>query len=261
MHVYIYDSFLNQKKYERTLATIETRITDLGINGKIVRLDIMKNIHDTVENEMKRGAKVIIAVGNNHTVAQIINAMIDLSLAKPDSQAVPLGIIPMGEADNEIAASLGIHGEIEACEILLARRIEKIDLGRANDFYFINKASISNRGTTIQIDEKYSMEISEEGVVNIVNLNASKSDLPAGAANNPVDGLLELSINTYGSKKFLKIKTPELINQSFLTLDHFKIYNSISSLLLDGTFNLKCPAEISAVKGALNIIVGKEREF
>ncbi len=34
MHVYVYDSFLNQKKYDRILARLETRITDLGLNGK-----------------------------------------------------------------------------------------------------------------------------------------------------------------------------------------------------------------------------------
>jgi len=42
MHVYVYDSFLNQKKYDRILARLETRITDLGLNGKISILLIMK---------------------------------------------------------------------------------------------------------------------------------------------------------------------------------------------------------------------------
>ena len=38
MHVYIYDSFLNHKKFEKIIARIETRVTDLGLNGKINRL-------------------------------------------------------------------------------------------------------------------------------------------------------------------------------------------------------------------------------
>ncbi|MCK4553680.1 hypothetical protein KAU19_01815, partial [Candidatus Parcubacteria bacterium] len=64
MHIYIYDSYVNQKKYDKVLARIETRITDLGLNGKISRLGLMKNIPDLVYNELKRGVKTIIAVGN-----------------------------------------------------------------------------------------------------------------------------------------------------------------------------------------------------
>ena len=57
MHVYIYDSFLGHKKFDNTLARIETRLTDLGLNGKISRMGAMKNIQSTVSNELKRGAK------------------------------------------------------------------------------------------------------------------------------------------------------------------------------------------------------------
>ena len=101
MHIYIYDSFVNQKKYDKILARIETRITDLELNGKISRLGVMKNIPDIVSNELKRGAKTIIAVGNDKTINQVIN-----SLA---GSQVPLGIIPIGRENNQISFALGIE--------------------------------------------------------------------------------------------------------------------------------------------------------
>jgi hypothetical protein len=50
MHIYIYDSFVNQKKYDSTTAKIETRITDLGLNGKIVRLGIIISVEEVINN-------------------------------------------------------------------------------------------------------------------------------------------------------------------------------------------------------------------
>ena len=124
MNIFIYDSFLNQKKYDRLLARVETRITDLGLNGKISRLSPTRNVSETITNELKRGAKTIIAVGNNKTINQIINSL-------AGSQA-PLGIIPIGEDNNDIAKSLGIESIEAACDILSARLLVKIDLGLAN---------------------------------------------------------------------------------------------------------------------------------
>ena len=72
MNIYIYDDYLNKSKYSRVLNRVEIRLTDLGLNGKIIRLGAIKNIRDVIQNEIKSGAKTIIAVGNNQTVNKII---------------------------------------------------------------------------------------------------------------------------------------------------------------------------------------------
>ena len=38
---------------------MEIRLTDLGLNGKIIRLGGIKNIKGTIQNEIKLGAKTI----------------------------------------------------------------------------------------------------------------------------------------------------------------------------------------------------------
>jgi len=249
MHVYVYDSFVNQKKYNKILANIETRITDLGLNGKISRLGIMKNIHDIVNNELRGGAKTIVAVGNDKTINQIIN-----SLA---GSQVPLGIIPVGEKNNQIAASLGIDLEEEACDVLSARRIAELNLGQANNIYFLANAKIINMGTTIEINKNYAIEIMKQGEVRIINLTTADTALLTKKKSNPQDGVLELFIKTKESKNFLK----NIVGQSVFSLKKLAIFNKHYPVILDNAVKIPAPVEISIAKQKLNIIVGKKRTF
>lgn len=249
MHVYIYDSFLNQKKYDNILTRVETRITDLGLNGKICRLGAMKSIKDMVEGELKRGATTIIAVGNDKTVSQVVNTM------APLNSTTPLGIIPIGRRENIISAALGIETAEEACETLSARRIEKLDLGTANNYYFLAGATIGGKGTILEI-KSYSVEIMEEGEIKIINLPPSEN-FPA----NPQDGVLDLYIQTVGKKKFLFGKE-KAAGQSVFPLKKLSVMNIKNQpLILDGTITVNTPIEIGVEKQRLNVIVGKGRKF
>ncbi|HTU71776.1 MAG TPA: diacylglycerol kinase family protein [Candidatus Baltobacteraceae bacterium] len=76
----------------------------------------------------------IICAGGDGTIASAIGPAIEHGL--------PLGIIPLGTF-NELARTLGIPSRIEAAAQAIAARIERaIDVGRVNDRYFIDEASI-----------------------------------------------------------------------------------------------------------------------
>src|SRR3989338_3168673 len=249
MNIFIYDSFLNQKKYDRLLARIETRITDLGLNGKISRLSLMRNIGDTVNNELKRGAKTIIAVGNNKTVNQIIN-----SLA---GSAVPLSIIPIGEENNDIARGLGIESIDQACDILSARLLTRLDLGLANQAYFLSNATIENQGTVVDMSDNYTIEVAKTGLIHVLNLANAKIKLPAKVKVAPDDGILELVISAQGKKNIFSKQA----DQSIFKISKITINNPKAQLILDGAIPISTPATISVVKKILNVIVGKNRNF
>jgi len=249
MNIFVYDSFLNQKKYDRLLARIETRITDLGLNGKISRLSPTRNVSETINNELRRGAKTIIAVGNNKTVNQIIN-----SLA---GSQIPLGIVPIGEDNNDIAKSLGIESIETACDILSARLLVKLDLGLANQTYFLSNVSINNQGTVIDMNKNYTIEATEKGLIYIFNLAGGQIKLSPNIKLAPDDGLLELVINTYGNKKIFIRQG----HQSIFKIKKITIHNLKNQLILDGSIPLAAPAEITVVKKHLNVIVGKNRNF
>ncbi len=243
MNVYIYDDYLNKSKYNRAINRMEIRLTDLGLNGKIIRLSTIKNIRGTVQNEIKLGAKTVVAVGNNQTVNKIIGAIIDSDIYGDFQKNTLLGIIPIGD-DNSIATSFGIKNEEDACNILLARRIEKIDIGLIGKHYFLNQAVIESAGTTLEIN-KCSLEIAEKGEVKIINLLSN----PLKVKSNPHDGLLDIYIET---KKR---------DQSYLTADKIKIQNPKHKLLIDGVVEVETPVEIGIMKNKINIVVGKDRMF
>lgn len=223
---------------------MEIRLTDLGLNGKIIRLGGIKNIKGTVQNEVKLGAKTIIAVGNNQTINKIIGAIIDTDIYSDFQKKTLLGIIPIGD-DNSIAASFGIKNEEEACNILLARRIKKIDLGLVGKHYFLNQASIQSSGTILDIDD-YSLEIQERGEIRIINLLSNPKEI---IKSSPHDGLLDISINTRRK------------DQTFLTVKKVKITNPNEKLIIDGVLEIKTPVEVEIMKDKVNVIVGKNRLF
>ncbi len=261
MHVYIYDDFLVKRKYENLLASIETRITDLGLNGKIIRLGNMKSTISLLENELKQGAKTIIAVGNDSTVNKVLNKILSHQQKENSNDNMPLGIIPIGSKNNFISASLGIKNEEDACDILAARRIEKIDVGQIEPTdpgqssikkYFISHVYVPSQGTTIEIDKKYSIELIDGGEISILNLPILKT------ASNPQDGKLELVIE---NKKNKKISFNNSENQSIFSFKKLVIINPKNQILLDNSLQVNPPIEISALKRKFNVIVGKSRNF
>lgn len=77
---------------------------------------------------------MIIAAGGDGTLYEIINGMAN------HPKRIPLGIIPLGTT-NDFARALCIPRNWEyACELIINQYKEPIDVGRANDRYFINIA-------------------------------------------------------------------------------------------------------------------------
>lgn len=244
MHVYVYDDYLNKNKFNRIINRVEIRLTDLGLNGKILRLAGIKNIKAAIQNEIRLGAKTIVAVGNNQTVNKIIGAIIDDNIYGDFQKKTLLGIIPIGE-DNSIAASFGINNPEDACNILLARRVEKIDLGLAGNHYFLNEASIQSLGTTLEIGS-YFVETLEKGEIKIINLLKDKNE---NIKSNPHDGLLDILIRTRKRDK------------TYLSTKSLKISNQHEKLIVDGVLEIDTPAIVGILRNHINIIVGKDRVF
>jgi len=249
MYSYIYDYFLNHKKFEPILAKIETRLTDLGLNGKFCKQGLMQNIKDATQNEIRRGVKSIIAVGNDNTLHNIINSINDHNIV--------VGLIPINFESNNVAKFLGIPFAEQACNTIAARRIEEIDLIKANSSLFLSSAQITSLGTILEINNNYSIESKENGLIKIINLNYDNEKI-SSTEFKPNDGKVDILIKINKNKVFSR----EMVNNTSISLKELTINNlNNESLLLDNFNKIKTPVKIEVIPRALKIIVGKERFF
>ena len=253
MYLYLYDSFLNNKKYSSLLAKIETRLTDLEIGGKIFRLSPLRNIQELLNDEVRAGAKTIIVVGNDKTFTQVINVTAKLNII--------LGLIPVGP-ENKIAQILGISSFEEAGNIIAARIIHKVDLGKINDTYFISGITISSGRVVIDCD-KYRVTPQSKNQIGIYNLRPFFA-LGWGQVNcfNPQDGMLEILIQPKTSVWQQLFKKPGQLKNSIIPAKNITIRSRDSvSIITDGQKVLKTPVKIEVAAKKLKLIVGKNRLF
>jgi len=245
MHIYIFDYFLNQKNSAAIVAKIETRLTDLGLNGKNCHVGPLKSLKSIVKEELKNNPKTIVAVGNNSTLNQLINAL-------DEENNTTIGIIPVGK-NNSIAEAFGIADEDAACNVLSARLIETIDLGKINNQYFIASAVIDNKETIIEINGQYTIEPAGPGQTTIANLSIGEN---AGRQSH-LNGVLKINI-TINTKGFIG----RFSDASFIQTKHAIVNNlAHKNFIIDESLEIKTPANLSVAAQKLKVIVGKNRLF
>jgi diacylglycerol kinase (ATP) len=92
---------------------------------------------DTVER-LRDQIDVVVVGGGDGTISAAAPALLGLD--------VPLGVLPMGTA-NDLARSLAIPLELErACQVIAGGREQAIDLGMVNGHYFFNAAGVGLSG-------------------------------------------------------------------------------------------------------------------
>ncbi|MBT4349606.1 hypothetical protein HOD19_02385 [bacterium] len=247
MYLYIYDSFLNHKKYNDLLIKIEKRITDLGIKGKVARLSVLKNMKELILDGVRDGVQTVVVIGNNQSFAKVINIVADLD--------VTLGFVPV-DNNSSIAKMLGVPPGVLACEILASRIIKKIDLGKINNHYFIDHAEIINGDVVIEYANFKITPTTNENKITLYNFAGQNISV----GSKPADGILEAVITPVKSTMFGKKTIPETV----LPFTKIKIGSNSEeqvSIVTDEQIIMKTPAEIVVAPQKLKIIVGSDRHF
>ena len=204
MYIYLYDNFLRNKKYDSIIKTIEIRLTDYGIAGKILRLNNFIDVKQIVDSEISRGAKTVVIVGNNETFGNV--------LSRSATCDVNFGFIPIGN-DNSIADVLGIPVGVEACDVLSRRRVENLDVGWMNNRYFVSQLHIFPARLEVEYDEKF--KVSGKDLMEVVVCNLQPFFWQVGkkdrnqVAVNPQDGRLEAFIRPVKKKRFWRYEYEE----------------------------------------------------
>ena len=253
MYVYLYDNFLKQKKFEAVMKLVETRLTDYGIAGKIIRLQPFTNPHLVIEEELKRGATTIVIVGNDATFGHVLSRAATLEIV--------FGFIPIGDK-NSIATVLGIPIGEEACDTLSRRRKIKLDVGWFNNRYFISQLHIPPSKITVAYDERFVVS-STQGKMELVVCNLQPyvwHDRGAGTyVAHPQDGKLEAFLRPSLGRTMFRERYEE---PSIFPFEEMMVASDTPFVVeADGKTSKETRITIKLTKEKIAMIVGKERKF
>lgn len=255
MYVYLYDNFLRQKKFDTVTKAIEVKLTDYGIGGKILRLNNYSDAKFLIEDEIKRGAKTIVIVGNDNTVGQVLSSSATANCV--------FGFIPVGQ-NNTIAEVLGIPVGAEAVDVLSRRRKEKLDIGWMNNRFFVSQLRVFPAKIEVFYDEKFKVSANDKMEVVVCNLQPFfwKKDGDKTGKNqvvHPQDGKLEAFLRPLTKKRFWGYKYDEPSIFPFLEMEI--IGKEPFKVEADGKASKEIKVKIKLAYGKIELIVGRNRKF
>jgi len=254
MYVYLYDNILREKKYDALVKSMETRLTDYGIAGKIIRLQHFTNPERVIEEELAAGATTVVIVGNDETFGHV--------LSRAASCNVLFAFLPVGPK-NTIAQVLGIPEGVDACDVLARRRKIKLDVGWFNSRYFVSQLHILPSDITIEYDEKFSVS-SALGKIELVVCNLQPFVWEAKRRTrevvvHPQDGKLEAFIRPIIKKGLFREVYEE---PSIFPFEEMVVWSRTPfAVEADGKTTKEKHITIRLAKNRINMIVGKTRKF
>lgn len=128
---FIYNPFSGEAVITKNLDTIIGKYQAKGYTIVPFRISTEQSLEDAFL-DIDSSYHHILGAGGDGTINQIINIM------KKKNLDIPLAILPVGTA-NDFAKYIGMPADIgSACDKILTGKIQEIDLGKANDKYFIN---------------------------------------------------------------------------------------------------------------------------
>ncbi|MFH1620823.1 MAG: hypothetical protein ABIB04_01925 [Patescibacteria group bacterium] len=250
-YAFIYDEILNDQRFERELAEIEARLTALDIQGRVGRLALFRNAKDLIDSMVHQGVNTIVIVGDDQSFDKTIWFLPDLNIT--------VGYLPI-TGPSRIAELLGIPTGADACDVLAARLIETIDLGKIEDRYFLTEAVMRNTVATVDIEGRFRISASAGGSVAIRNLGSMLFE--SQELSDAKDGLLEVIVTPLDDKRAKWRKGSDQAKETKMFMTHGEIISPapidvmIDRHMVNG-FNFK----LKAVPNKLRIITGRGRRL
>lgn len=292
MYYYIINPAAGGSRINKIQERLKERLKELGIAGEFEKSTGQSDIPKLTKLAISKGFNTIVAVGGDGTISEVINSL-------EEHPEIALGIIPTGST-NELADLLGIHDWQGACEILAARKIERIGLGKINDSVFVTSVALGfdnlvfdlkkNLGSSpiskiayysrltraakafkpilveLEFDDNYSVS------TECFNLTASGGLFAnyAPAKSKPQDNVLDVVvINKIGFKEILLYgqKKIQFTNEKANKVSVFHTHNlTIKTkepmpVSADGQIVAHTPVTISLSERKLKVIVSRKRHF
>jgi diacylglycerol kinase (ATP) len=122
----------------RRRAELEAALAGAGLVCDRIDTDSPRQAEHLAQQAAASGRMVIVG-GGDGTIGEVLNGM---ARALPDRLLGPIGILPLGTA-NDLVHNLGLPEGLEAAARLIAAgRTRRIDLGQANEWIFANNSAV-----------------------------------------------------------------------------------------------------------------------
>jgi len=136
----ILNPYANRWNAQKRWADAEAALQAAGVDFELAVSKGPGDIFLLAKQAFEEGYSPLIAVGGDGTIGEIVNSLGHLAVG--ESLLLPLGILPLGTA-NDLAYGLKIPFDLEsAARVIAAGKIGRVDLGQANDIYFANNSAL-----------------------------------------------------------------------------------------------------------------------
>ena len=135
----VVNPYAGRWKARAAIPDIEQACQKIGLDYELVVTEGPGHGIELAREAALAGFSPIVSAGGDGSISEVVNGLMQ---AAGDEVAVPLGVIPLGSAD-DFADMLGLEKEVEtACRVTLAGHTRTIDVGCANGRYFDNNSAV-----------------------------------------------------------------------------------------------------------------------
>lgn len=136
----ILNPYSNRWNSQRRWPEAEAALKAAGVNFELVISQAKGQIVELVEQAARERCSPIIVAGGDGSLGDAVNGLARAAASTGEILG-PLGIMPMGSA-NDLAYALGLPTDLnEAARVIAHGKMRAMDLGVLNDRYFVNNSA------------------------------------------------------------------------------------------------------------------------
>lgn len=149
----ILNPYAGRWKAKERKGEIISALRDANVKFELVETLSPGHGSELAEDAVIEGFSPIIVAGGDGSVSEVVNGMMSC-IGKADIHKLPpLGILPLGSA-NDLVFNLGLPLDIhEAVAVIVSGDIQKLDLGMVNSRFFDNNSAIGLEPTITMIQQ------------------------------------------------------------------------------------------------------------
>lgn len=135
----ILNPYSNRWNAGRRRGELEGALRKAGIDYKLSISERPGHIQELARQATLEGFSPILVAGGDGSIGEAINGLVQ---ANGKGQLPPIGVLPMGSA-NDFAYNLKIPSDLgQAVQSAVSTRIQPVDLGQVNNRFFINNSGV-----------------------------------------------------------------------------------------------------------------------